>query len=431
MSQHDYNIANATFPNVRTDLNNALGAVATNNSGDSQPATTYANQWWYETDNNKLYIRNEDNDAWIHILTLNQTNDTVASLEGASSLAGIDDQSSSNDDQITITDSAVIINEDSDDLDTRIESNGNANMLFVDGGNDHINIGTATDLGGVLNVAGTAVIQTADNTDTLTLVSTDADGNQGPILNFKRDSSSPADDDILGQLTFTGENSASEAIEFVRIRAGMADVTDGTEDSRYTITTFTGGSQFGRLNIEALETVFNENSTDVDFRVESNSYANCLFVDGGNDRVGIGESTDIGGLFRVSLGDSGVTGVDAGGQGIVIEDNASAGLTIATPNDAEGGIKFADPQDNDVGRINYDHSTDAMFFMTSGNEQLRITADGKIGFKESSPEGSDGSLTLNQAGGDTQIISMKSSDVAHGMTSIAEADTYGFLKKSG
>ena len=59
-------------------------------------------------------------------------------------LDGIDDQTSSNDDQLTITDSAVIINEDSDDLDFRVESNGNANMLFVDGGNDRVGIGTAS-----------------------------------------------------------------------------------------------------------------------------------------------------------------------------------------------------------------------------------------------------------------------------------------------
>ena len=37
--------------------------------------------------------------------------------------------------------------------------------------------------------------------------------------------------------------------------------------------------------------VFNEDSADVDFRVESNGNANMLVVDGGNDRVGIGEST--------------------------------------------------------------------------------------------------------------------------------------------
>ena len=73
-----------------------------------------------------------------------------------SSFAGIDDQSSSNDDQITITDSTVVINEDSDDIDFRVESNGNANMIFVDGGDDHVNIGTATDAGGILNVSGSS-----------------------------------------------------------------------------------------------------------------------------------------------------------------------------------------------------------------------------------------------------------------------------------
>jgi len=37
--------------------------------------------------------------------------------------------------------------------------------------------------------------------------------------------------------------------------------------------------------------VFNEGSADVDFRVESNGNANMIFVDGGNDRVGIGTAT--------------------------------------------------------------------------------------------------------------------------------------------
>ena len=55
--------------------------------------------------------------------------------------AGIDDQSSSNDDQLTITDSAVVINEDSDDLDFRVESNGLTHAFFIDGGNDEIGIG--------------------------------------------------------------------------------------------------------------------------------------------------------------------------------------------------------------------------------------------------------------------------------------------------
>jgi hypothetical protein len=72
------------------------------------------------------------------------TNSGTANGFGA--LAGIDDQSSSNDDQITITDTTVVINEDSDDVDFRVESNGNANMLFVNGGTDQVIIGaTSTD----------------------------------------------------------------------------------------------------------------------------------------------------------------------------------------------------------------------------------------------------------------------------------------------
>jgi len=66
---------------------------------------------------------------------------TIASTGGGAALDGIDDQSSSNDDQITITDTEVVINDDSDDLDFRVESNGNANMLFVDGGGDTVGIG--------------------------------------------------------------------------------------------------------------------------------------------------------------------------------------------------------------------------------------------------------------------------------------------------
>jgi hypothetical protein len=59
-------------------------------------------------------------------------------------LPGIDDQTSSNDDQLTISDTAIVINEDSDDLDFRVESNANTHMLFVDGGTSKVGINQAT-----------------------------------------------------------------------------------------------------------------------------------------------------------------------------------------------------------------------------------------------------------------------------------------------
>mgnify|MGYP003640316627 CR=1 FL=1 len=83
MSQHDFNIGNQLFPATRTDLNNALVALASNSSGTSAPSTTYANQFWYETDTNKLKIRNESNSAWIEIATLDQSGGTVQSIATA------------------------------------------------------------------------------------------------------------------------------------------------------------------------------------------------------------------------------------------------------------------------------------------------------------------------------------------------------------
>ena len=77
MANHDYIISNQTFPSFRTDLNNSLSAIATNNSSASEPSTTYAYQWWYDTANDQLKIRNKDNDAWITVATFNQTTDTI------------------------------------------------------------------------------------------------------------------------------------------------------------------------------------------------------------------------------------------------------------------------------------------------------------------------------------------------------------------
>jgi hypothetical protein len=70
MSQHDFDIANQGFAAFRADLNNALKALGSLSSGDAEPATTYANQLWYETDTNILHIRNEANSAWLDLMVI-------------------------------------------------------------------------------------------------------------------------------------------------------------------------------------------------------------------------------------------------------------------------------------------------------------------------------------------------------------------------
>ena len=80
MATHDYVIDNATAPAVRADINSALQAIVSNNSNTSAPSTTFANMFWYETDTNWFYMRNEDDDAWIKLFKLNQTSDLIQNI---------------------------------------------------------------------------------------------------------------------------------------------------------------------------------------------------------------------------------------------------------------------------------------------------------------------------------------------------------------
>lgn len=74
MAQHDYIIDNQTSANLRVDLNNALAAIVSQNSGATAPATTYANQFWYDTSTDTLKQRNESNTVWVSLGTVDQTN---------------------------------------------------------------------------------------------------------------------------------------------------------------------------------------------------------------------------------------------------------------------------------------------------------------------------------------------------------------------
>lgn len=83
MAQHDYVIANGTGAAVRSDLNNALAAIVSINSGVLEPTTTYAYQLWADETAGLLKQRNSANNAWVTIGTLGATGWGFASLAGA------------------------------------------------------------------------------------------------------------------------------------------------------------------------------------------------------------------------------------------------------------------------------------------------------------------------------------------------------------
>lgn len=70
MAQHDYSIANQTGAQFRTDLNNALEAIVTQNSDEvtlTPPSTPYAYQYYIDTTDGILYQRNGANNTWTSI----------------------------------------------------------------------------------------------------------------------------------------------------------------------------------------------------------------------------------------------------------------------------------------------------------------------------------------------------------------------------
>mgnify|MGYP003116139152 CR=1 FL=1 len=196
---------------------------------------------------------------------------------------------------------------------------------------------------------GSMTITTADNDAQLVLKSTDADASAGPLIKMHRDSSSPADGDALGRFNFIGENDADEEVTYARIHAKANDVTDGTEDGELLLLTTVAGTNRSRMAIGPSETVFNEDSVDVDFRVEGNGNANMLFVDAGNDRVGIGTNSPGGSLEIYKAGTSEVLiGSDNGGtaqlslyenddgtkEGLLKYDGTNNRIHLATSGDA-------------------------------------------------------------------------------------------------
>ena len=147
-------------------------------------------------------------------------------------------------------DGAVTINDSSADKDFRVESNGNANMLFVDGGNDAVVIGhnDATN-GSFLSGAALQVVGTAATSAHLG-ISRFSDNAFPPSLFFAKSRSSSIgtdtivqDDDELGQIGFAGADGTDMSSQGALIKAAV-DATPGGNDmpTRLTFSTTADGA---------------------------------------------------------------------------------------------------------------------------------------------------------------------------------------------
>ena len=133
-----------------------------------------------------------------------------------------------------------------------------------------------------------------------------------------------------------------------------------------------------QLTITDTAVVINEDSDDVDFRVETNGNANMLFISGGNDVVGIGAEGDLGVGLHVKSADAGGGSIDGNGNEIVVENDDHTGITMLVPNDKKGNIYFADPDASAPGVLRYDHNNNSMQFHVNASERMRIDSTGRV-----------------------------------------------------
>ena len=228
----------------------------------------------------------------------------------------------------------------------------------------------------VVDFDASITISTADNLDTLTLTSTDADASVGPTLALYRNSSSPADSDIIGSIDFDGRNDNSQDVQYSRIISQIVDASDGTEDATLYIQTIAGGTNQDRITIKSSETVFNEDSSDLDFRVESDGNAKALVILG--DKYGLGVGRDPESAYN------GYTSIELGQQATLIANDAGDDVALLINAFLDSSGNWIRKETGVAGNLNLDGDQLKYFTAASGSadstvtfaQRLRIDTDG-------------------------------------------------------
>ena len=144
-----------------------------------------------------------------------------------------------------------------------------------------------------VNDGGTAreILRLDADDNEVRIVSTIDGAGQGPQLTLFRDTADASDNDLVGLISFKGENDANAETEYVRIQAQILDETDTTEDSQLYIRTLKGGSMAYNLKFTPTQTIFNAANEDIDVRIDG-AADNLFYADSSTNTVGIGTNSN-------------------------------------------------------------------------------------------------------------------------------------------
>jgi hypothetical protein len=177
-----------------------------------------------------------------------------------------------------VTQRGAVFNESGINSDFRVESDTNTHMLFVDAGADYINIGSSVrqdnallQVTGAKSYSGSYVVRNQIIASDTTALSAGVTG---------------------GGIGFNGVyNTGGSTTQFGSVEGLKYNGNSGDYGGEVLIRSRrNGGNNEKRASFSAAEAVFNEDSHNTDFRVESDGNANMLFVDAGQNNVGIGKA---------------------------------------------------------------------------------------------------------------------------------------------
>jgi hypothetical protein len=363
--------------------------------------------------------------GWFDTLTAGTLTVGSGSVTDSSGAISFGDENLTTTGIVTAAGTSVFTNLDiSGDID--VDGTANLDVVDIDGA---VDMASTLQVDGSITSSSEMTLTRSDNGINLSLVSTDADANEGPGFVLYRNSSSPADNDALGQIYLQGENDADQKVTYSLIEGFIDDASDGTEDGILRFSSIVSGTSRNRMDIIPTGTVFNEDSIDLDFRVESDNDANALFVQGSDGNVGIGTASPteklsvLGG--HVSVGDT--TGV--GGTEFLLEGyreiyngdkygNTSIRTTYNTGSNASDMLFYtASGSTNTDESVRIDSGGHLLVGKTSGTAGNLIETDGRI----SAGAGSAGQPTYNCEGDTDTGINLPESNRIQLITNGVEA----------